>query len=121
MALGIRSVQQQVSLDDPILHSLGTWHGYLLRTSFIALCFRHVGCQYSYADDQPLRLQDHVKSSMSEEEQISLRFYIEERMHDVDALVTSVQDAPPDVLVPALELLIKIYGAIIDRPDEPKV
>ena len=31
------------------------------------------------------------------------------------------QDAPPEELVPALELLYKIFSAILDKPTEPKV
>ena len=47
--------------------------------------------------------------------------YIREQTDKIDALIHSVQGAPPEELVPALELLSKIYGAIIDKPDEPKV
>ena len=36
-------------------------------------------------------------------------------------MLAAVADAPPEVLEPALELLIKMYSAILDKPNEPKV
>ncbi len=65
--------------------------------------------------------QQAANSASAQEEQILMNAYIREQTDKIDALILSVQGAPPEELVPALELLAKIYGAIIDKPDEPKV
>lgn len=43
------------------------------------------------------------------------------QLSEIDGMLAAVSDAPPEVLEPALELLSKIYTAIIDKPNEPKV
>ena len=43
------------------------------------------------------------------------------QMAEIDGMLAAVADAPLEVLEPALELLIKMYTAIIDKPNEPKV
>ena len=50
-----------------------------------------------------------------------MRMFIASQLSQIDELIESINGAPPELVVPALELLIKIYGAIIDKPDEPKV
>jgi len=55
------------------------------------------------------------------EEQMVMRMFIDSQLSQIDELIESINGAPPELVVPALELLIKIYGAIIDKPDEPKV
>lgn len=55
------------------------------------------------------------------EEQMVMRMFIDSQLSQIDELIESINGAPPELAVPALELLIKIYGAIIDKPDEPKV
>ena len=42
-------------------------------------------------------------------------------MSEIDSMLSAVADAPRDVLEPALELLVKMFTAIIDKPNEPKV
>jgi hypothetical protein len=42
-------------------------------------------------------------------------------MSEIDSMLAAVADAPAEMLEPALELLIKMYTAIIDKPNEPKV
>jgi hypothetical protein len=36
-------------------------------------------------------------------------------------LLAAVEDAPAEMLQPALQLLITMYTAIIEKPNEPKV
>ena len=43
------------------------------------------------------------------------------QISEIDGMLAAVVDAPPEVLEPALELLAKMYTAIIDKPNEPKV
>jgi hypothetical protein len=43
------------------------------------------------------------------------------QMSEIDSMLSAVADAPRDVLEPALELLVKMFTAIIDKPNEPKV
>ena len=50
-----------------------------------------------------------------------MRMFIASQLSQIDELIESINGAPPELVVPELELLIKIYGAIIDKPDEPKV
>ena len=46
---------------------------------------------------------------------------LEEATSEIDGLLAAVEDAPAEMLEPALELLITIYTAIIEKPNEPKV
>lgn len=50
-----------------------------------------------------------------------MKMFVDAQLAQIDELVDSIQEAPPELVVPALELLSRIYGAIIDKPDEPKV
>jgi hypothetical protein len=43
------------------------------------------------------------------------------QMKKIDSILAAVADAPAEMLEPALKLLIRIYSAIIDKPNEPKV
>ena len=62
-----------------------------------------------------------VAKAAPSEAEVLMKMYVDAQLAQIDELIESINGAPPDLVVPALELLTKIFSAIVDNPNEPKV